>query len=403
MRWSAGEGSNELRTFLKLNRAASTEACREALQGYATPILNFLCSDNRGDVGLWHMGKNPIRWKGQGRLISDGSTARYEWQGWVPADELPSVRNPSQGFVSSANQAPADDGYPHYLGWPFSAPFRAERINESLKKKDKLSPEDMMALQNDTLSVLARELTPALVAAVRASANQTNGDYKSKVLAPLSAPEEKALALLDHWDFRFDLKSPAATIFRAWLDELEMKMWAPRFGDRSEAMYPPIVRLSELIREEPQSKWFDDPLTERKEALPEAALAAFRGALARLTERFGRDADDWKWERAHTADFRHIALIPGLGDEGYQVAGDRSTIMANEGNHGPNWKLVVALGEKPRAWGIYAGGQSGDPASRHYDEFLEPWRKGEMRELHLLQSPDEQSPRLLKAWQMERP
>ena len=93
----------------------------------------------------------------------------------------------------------------------------------------------------------------------------------------------------------------------------------------------------------------------------------------------------------------HIAKIPGLGAYGFSAPGVGENIFANKGSHGPVWKMVVALGPKPTAWSIYPGGQSGDPASPHYDNFLEPWRKNELKPVIFLESAGDSNARKFKS------
>jgi penicillin amidase len=56
--------------------------------------------------------------------------------------------------------------------------------------------------------------------------------------------------------------------------------------------------------------------------------------------------------------------------------------------------MVVALGEKPEAWGVYPGGQSGHPGSAHYDDFVDDWVRGEAYRLLFLDSSEDRSDRL---------
>jgi penicillin amidase len=382
MRWEALQPSNELRTFLLLNRAKTTSECKSAILGYKSPDQNFLCADNKGDVGIWHMGEYPIRWAGQGRMISDGSSSEWNWKGWVPREEVPFVRNPDRGFLSSANQLPADSSYPYYLGWPFEKPYRAMRINELLRAKPKFSAQDLMSMQMDTLSIPARETAPALVKALKAST--------------LSEDDKYALDLIQKWDFRFDEKSRAATVFNAWFNHLRDHMWKPYFPNTNEYMYPPLQKTIRIITTDPQSKWFDNPDTTEHESLKDVALASFKEALIEIRTTAGNDPASWAWGNYRQTSFAHLGKINGLGSSSMPLGGVAESIFANTGEHGPVWKLVVALGKTPHAWGVYPGGQSGDPLSPFYDNFLEPWQKGAMKELIFLPSKKAENPRLLK-------
>jgi len=388
MRWVALEPSNELKTFLDLDHARSTSECRQAIESYNNPDQNFLCADDGGDVGLWHMGKYPIRWQGQGRMLSDGSSSAWDWKGWVPRDQVPFVRNPPQGFVVSANQAPTDQTYPHYLGWWFEQPFRALRINEMLRSKDKFTPEDLIAMQADTVSLPARAAVTALVKAVEES-------------GPLTADEKAALTFLKNWDDNYSENSVATTIFDTWIDKIMAQTWTPYFPNKKEYLFPPQSFLLKIIVNEPDSKWFDNPLTEQKETLKDVARATFKGALGEISHQLGSDMRQWGWAHYRPTQFAHISHISGLGDTDFEAGGGRFTVFANQSDHGPVWKLVVALGPKPRAWAVYPGGQSGDPTSRYYDNFLQAWRKNQLKEVTFMTSETDSNPRLVQRLRLD--
>ncbi len=73
---------------------------------------------------------------------------------------VPQSFNPKQGFIQSANQKIAPPGYPDYLGWDYEPPFRGMMIRRTLTSKEKLSPEDMIQLQNENLDVQAEMVLP---------------------------------------------------------------------------------------------------------------------------------------------------------------------------------------------------------------------------------------------------
>jgi len=388
MRWAGLDPGNELKSFLLLNRAKTADECRAALENYQNPSQNFVCADSGGKIGLWHMGRFPVRWAGQGRLISDGSSTEYDWKGWVPRTDVPSVKNPERGFLSSANQFPTDERYPYYLGWPYAPPWRGTRINDVLRQKKKFSPEDLVRMQTDTYAVPAREALPALLGATLPQV--------------LDEPEKEALAELQKWDFHFSADSVAATIFHAWFQTVQKRLWSQRFPDPADYFYPRDWTTLRLIREQPDSKWFDDPATPKRETLRTVAAASLKEALSEITERMGTsNIKKWQWGRYHPTRFGHIAKIPGLGAPPMAMDGVDYSILANQGHHGPVWKMVVALGPKPRAWAVYPGGQSGDPTSPYFDNFLEPWRRGQMKEVVFLAKATEQSPRLEKSIRLE--
>ena len=373
LRWMTLNESNELRSFLLIDRAKTMEEFRRALEGYITPAQNFLVADNKGNIGLWEMGRFPLRWKGQGRMISDGSDSLYDWKGYLSPEEVPSVRNPARGFISSANQAPFAPGESSYdFGWAFEAPWRSMRINELLRARAKFAPEDFIKMQRDTVAVSTRELIPVLRSALAGE--------------KLNDRETRALATLETWDFRYEEDSNGAPLAYTWLRESEAGLWSRLFPDHSSFAYPPLTRTIEIFKD-PSSKWFDNPATEVVETRLSIVRMALDRAISLVEEKTGtRDPAKWKWASYRPTSLFHMSKIPGLGVENFSAAGMEHSIFANTGQHGPVWKMVVAVSSssKPRAFGVYPGGQSGDLFGPHATDFVNAWRAGQMKELQFM-------------------
>lgn len=378
MRWGALEGSNELRTFLLLNRAKTVRDCRRALETFNTPDQNILCADSSGSIGIWHMGKYPIKWPGQGRMVLDGTSAEDEWKGWIPRDHVPQSLNPRRGYLLSANQLPADATYPYYLGSAFMSAYRAIRIGELLRQKDRHSPEDMMEMQGDSLSIPARETVPHLVQAI-------------KEIGESNELTKAALDALSKWDFVYTESSVAATVYDTWFKHFIERLWSPRFPDRKNYLYPSLERTISLITNEPHSKWFDDPRTEKKEQFKDIAQESFVTALKELKEKHGSDIAKWQWARHNPTRIAHLTKMPGLSRK-LAARGMGQAVFANTGTQGPAWKMVVALGPQPRAWGVLPGGQSGDPTSPYYDSDLENWTQNRFRLLNYMSTSKDEVP-----------
>lgn len=378
MRWGALEASNELRTFLLLNRAKTVRDCRRALETFNTPDQNILCADSSGSIGIWHIGKYPIKWPGQGRMVLDGTSAEDEWRGWIPRDHVPQIVNPRRGYLLSANQLPVDATYPYYLGSAFMPAYRALRIGELLREKERFSPEDMMEMQGDSLSIPAREALPHLLSAVKSAARTDE-------------LTEAALKELSSWNFVYEENSVAATIYDTWFKHFVDRLWSSRFPDRRNYLYPSLERTIALITQEPQSKWFDDPRTEKTEHLSDIAYESLLTALQELKTKHGSKIANWQWARHNPTRIRHLTGLPGLGRT-IKARGTAQAIYANTGSQGPAWKMVVALGPQVRAWGVFPGGQSGDPTSPHYDSDLEFWKNNQFRELNFMSAAKDEAP-----------
>ncbi len=376
MRWGALNAGNELKAFLLLNHAKNFAECRTAVEGIDTPAQNIICADALGDIGIFHEGLFPMRWRGQGRLIANGADPAFDWQGWIPRSELPLSVNPSRGFVSSANQAPTDTTYPHYLGGQFEVPYRGMRINEILAGKNRFSPQDMVEMQGDSLLILARDLLPIFLQRID----------KTK----LSEVETEAVALFEKWDFKFEKELAAPVLFEEWFKRLRISVWSDQFPDDKNFYVPRAFETARLIQKNPDSKWFDRLETDERETLNDLLQKSLQEAIKHLRKTLASRPGDWKWRTYQPATFPHFGRIPGLGVEKVRARGHAFSIFANQKKHGPVWKSVVALGPEPEAWAIYPGGQSGHPASRYYDNFLADWAENRLHRVQYLK--DAKSP-----------
>ncbi len=102
----------------------------------------------------------PIRAKGDGRWPVPGWTSAYEWVDSIPFDALPSIYNPDEGFIVTANNKVIGDQYPVLLGADTAAGYRSQRIRDLIKSEPKLSVADMARIQMDTFSANAEQLVP---------------------------------------------------------------------------------------------------------------------------------------------------------------------------------------------------------------------------------------------------
>jgi len=92
-----------------------------------------------------------------------------------------------------------------------------------------------------------------------------------------------------------------------------------------------------------------------------------------------------EWSNYKKLTINHVGFIPAFSRKDLKVEGDSKTLNAIGRSWGPSWRMIVAFGPgKPKAYGIYPGGQSGNPGSRNYDSMLEDWAAGKYYELELM-------------------
>lgn len=374
LRWIAHERSNELMTFYYLNRGKNYQDYRKALVYYTAPAQNFIFASADNDIAITANGKFPLKWKDQGKFILDGSDPKNDWQGWIPASQNPTVKNPPRNFVSSANQSSTDQTYPYYINWEFGSYTRGKRINDRLKVMNKATADSIRLMQSDTYSILAQDVLPALISRVDVS--------------QLNATQREALRLVTKWNKSFFAKAIGASVFDLWTKRLFYDIWDDDFTIAGVPMrYPSTDRTVELILKDPDSKWFDKVNTPAKETLNTLVNEAFKYTCDSLEKKYGPIGQDWAWANVKQTHVPHLAGIPGMGSKTLMIGGAKGTIDALGETNGPSWRMVIELGKTPKGHGVFPGGESGNPGSPFYDNMIDTWASGKLYDLYLMSSP----------------
>jgi len=384
MRWMGNDNKGaDLLTFHYLNRSKDYEDYREALTYFTSPAQNFVFASNEDDIAITSNGKFPLKWKGQGRYLLDGTMPEHDWQGWIPNSHNPTVRNPERGFVSSANQFPTDPSYPYYLDWSFAPSSRAIRINERLDFMQEATIDSLNSLLNDNFNVDARLVLPDLLATLAVD---------DSITAML---EYQALAV---WNMENTPEEVGATLFENWIPALRQDIWYDDMEAMGPVKLPSLDRTFELLLEEADSEWFDDSRTEDiVETKFDIVRRSFLKTIDILREDYGEmEGDNWHWAKIKNTTIAH--LVPNFtmfSRSGVLNGGGGGIVNASSGRHGPSWRMVVALdAEWPQAMGLFPGGQSGNPGSPYYDNMIDNWADGILNPLVFLKDRDEGDARL---------
>jgi penicillin amidase len=376
LRWIAHEPSKEVLTFYYLNRAKNYEDYVKALSYYVSPAQNFAFASNQGDIALWVQGKFPLKWEEQGEFLMDGSKSAYEWKDYIPQPHNPHIVNPERAFISSANQQPHDLSYP-YWGYDHTyEAWRNRRINERLNAMDNITIGQMMSLQSDNYNLKAAETLPIMIEMLdRSSLTELQSSTLKDVLT---------------WDYFNEVGAKGASIWEIWWEKVRVLTNTKYRNAGKTLRMPGEYRLQQLLKSHPNDPHFDLEDTPEVEIARDIVRMAFTMAVDSLE----------KWKAAHEdneyfwADFKNTTiqhLLPPLQPfhvPGVQIGGNRNIVNATSGRHGASWRMVVELGDKPIAFGIYPGGQSGNPGSAFYTNMIENWAKGQYLELHAHQQED---------------
>ncbi len=380
LQWTGYQTSDMIRTGDIILKAKGWDEFREGLSHFTTPVWNWVYADSSGAIGYQLAGTIPIRKKGRGLLPVPGWTGEYEWENYVPYDEMPRLLNPSNGYIVTANNAVTPDDYPYLISTRFAPPYRASRIEELILAKDKLSVEDMRRIQMDVRSKRGERLRDMFVAACEKHP-QPGRDF------------ERALELMRDWDLEADAESRGAAIFYESHATIARNIFGNRVGpDLWKQLYRVIGNLDDMMEAEAAEKWFDDPATDRVETREETIAVGVADAVASLREFFRDGPDAWKWGGMHTLTFKHplgrsgiLAKILNIGP--HPIGGAMSTV--NPGIYffnsdqkpyavwaGPSMRTVVDFASVDSTEMIITLGQSGHRFSRHYSDQLTHWLKG---------------------------
>lgn len=357
VKWAAHEGSNELKVFNLLNRAQNYQDYLAALKYMSTPGQNFAFAARSGDIAMRTQGRFPAKWKGQGDVVMPGKDTSYLWQGTIPEEETPYQYNPERGFVSSANQHPADDKYPYYLGWDYPV-SRGIIVNRMLSRMNDITVDDMKAMQTDNYNVFAEMALDKLLPLVD-SVPGDRGSYYS---------------ILKEWNRRNDPNEKGATIFDVVWEKFYVLIYSDEYEGAPKVIAKPSPEslLFGILRDSVYI-FTDDRTTTELETEEEMFVRALLMAQPTLDSLAAADKLDWGKYRGTR--INHLARIEPFNRE-VITGGGKHIINATTSNHGPSWRMIVRMGPEIEAWGIYPGGQSGNPGSRFYDNFINDWAEG---------------------------
>jgi len=380
LRWTAHDPSNEGLTFYKLNRAKNYDDYLAAIKTFTCPGQNFVFESRDGDIAIWQQGKFPARWYGQGVYLMPGTDSSYQWQGFIPQVENPHALNPERGFLESANQRPVDSTYPYFIPGNYITP-RGISIERNLSRMNNITVDDMKALQNNLYSVMAEDARKILLHNVNEEG--------------LSADAKKYLTTFKSWDLNTSAASTGATIYQTWMDSLKKDIWSDEWRrDSLRNPYPSEQTLVEWIHKDSAFKWIDDVNTPQHETLRDVVTQAFEKAAVQLKKDEADGKLQWAAHKDPTIFHLLKAAVPSFSRK-IPVGGWSNVINAVTDTHGPSWRMIVQMSSPTEAWGVYPGGQDGNPGSKFYDNFVDTWANGKYYRLWMMKESEKTDKRII--------
>jgi penicillin amidase len=372
VRWVAHDPSNESLMWYYLDRANNYNDYYKAIQAFQCPGQNMIFASKSGDIALWQQAKFPARWYGQGLMLMPGDDSSYQWQGYIPQKENPHVINPDQGFIESANQRPVDSSYPYFIPGEYIT-SRGISISRRLSVMQNIAPDDMKKLQSDYFNVTAEDAKPFLLKYVKEN--------------ELSPAAKKYLGIFRNWNLTAAPNETGQTVFQTWWDSLEKVVYRDELERAgATAIWPNSQTLLEAMIRDSAYQFADNINTSKKETWYDDVTLALQKAAPELMNE--EAAGKLEWVKHKDSRIYHLlkTLLPF--SRGIPVGGWGNVINATTHSHGPSWRMIVHLDVLTDAYGVYPGGQSGNPGSRYYDNFVDTWAKGEYYTLWMMKPSD---------------
>ena len=387
LRWTALDIENQsVAGLLEINRAADLDQFKQALRKNYAPMQNVVMADTEGNIAYQAAGIAPKRQLHHGLYgvaPAPGWERQYDWNGYVPFEQLPSSNNPEQGWIATANQKIIAANDPNPLTGDWEMPTRYNRIIDLIKSKNVHSFDDMKMIQGDTLSLGA---TPLLEL------------FKSSQSShPLST---QAMEIARNFDGDMKVDSAGALIFNAWVDQLTRNLFSRLsylFTENYGARNYRAPLLNQL--QNPNSPWCDDPKTEKVESCSESSNLALDKALDYLSKEYGNDPKSWTWGKAHIAisEHRPFSKVPLLGSlfniktpfpgDSFSINVGRLELLRSKNPYetlqAPSLRTVYDLSDLEKSVFIYQTGQSGWVQSKLYRNMNSLWANNEYLPLQM--------------------
>lgn len=391
-KWTANDISYEILAYYGFNHAKNRAEFNESSRWFTNPSQNFLYADIYGNIAVRPTGLVPIRENPENGIFPiDASVVNGKWLGYIPFEELPHTENPSQNFLVSANQPVVGPDYDEYIlqQLPFDAGYRARRINQLLNNSEDgtIDVDKMKEIQLDVKSTAAQFFTPHLINVIESFQLNENNDLMDDVLKTLKK-----------WNYEMKSDLAAPTIFRKWR-ELFMEYTFIDHFSYFEAL-PRLNILENLMRNEPDSFWFDDIGTVEIENRDSIIIKALKETIDFLEEYYDTDdVSEWKWGDIHKIYFPNFLDPKGP----YEVDGELHTINPSGvnmiediddeiefGSVGASMRAIYDLNNWRNSISVIASGQREITSSKHYSDQLEDlFLKGKYHEQYYYDDPKE--------------
>ena len=386
MRWTAldTDATGSVDAGLAMNRAQSVDEFIAAASQTVAPMQNIVVADGQR-IAMVAAGRVPVRKPEndlRGLVPAPGWDPRYDWAGFVPSAETPRQRDPSRGWIATANQRIHNAQYPYFITSEWAQPYRQQRIERLLAARPLHSLDSLAAIQADLLSGATQRLLPWL--------------RNARSSHPLAAAAKREL---EGFEGTMSAERAAPLIFWVWARQLTRGVFADDIGadlferELSNRSFRPAL---EGVLERNDASWCDDRSTPAFESCTDQSNAALDRALRELQVLLGDDVSSWRWGQVHVARAEHrpfskanrlarwFELRTPVGGDTFTVNVSRVGLKPDPttgelylAEHGPGLRTLYDLGDRHRSRVMFGSGQSGLFFSARYRSFVGPWARVE--------------------------
>lgn len=375
IRWTALDPQAMNLGLLDMDRAKTLNEAMAVMNRAGAPPQNVVLADDAGHIAWTYMGFFPKRLGFDGSVSVSWADGRARWDGFIPPDELPRVIDPDEGFLVTANNRTLGKEYPYVIGHNFSYSYRAYRIAETLKEMSRISEEDMLALQLDTVSEFF-EFYRRLALSVLSGGSEDGGLADAK-------------RAIEGWNGRFDADSTGIALLAEWRRSLSKAVFAPLLSRCAAA--DPGFAYAWREQETPLRTLLEE---QSPQTLPNRQYADWRSFLTEtlrqsaeaIKRRNGiEQLDHLTWGQINRIHLSHpfsrsFALAGWILDMPEEPAsGCRSfCVRVLFDGHGASERMVVSPSHAEDGILHMPGGQSGHPFSAHYRDQQKAWAEGDV-------------------------
>lgn len=359
-----------MQSFLR-TKTKGLEDYKKNMAMLANTSNNTVFADNKGNIAYWHGNYMPRRDKKLNwSLAVDGTTSATEWKGLHPLNETVHVYNPATGWIQNCNStpftvsgssSPKKENYPAYMA-PDGENFRGINAARVLDKENKFTIEKTIAAGYDQKLSAMEVLVPALVNSFEKNISSADSLY-----ALLAEP----IQVLKNWDYNSGESSVATTLAIEWAQKLTASIqrvyidegWddqvtlVKKFAATATAkeLLPPLAAVVKELKNK-FGKW----------QMPWGEINRYQRISSDIIQKYKDDQPSFPVGFASAS----WGQLPSYNSRYYAGTNKRYGVSGN------SFICAVEFGKKIKAKSLLAGGNSGDPSSKHFTDQLEMYTKG---------------------------